>query len=391
MVRLRQRSSTTILPLVLFCALVVLLSCAPAETGPRAWIDWPTEGFETNVGATVRLIAHAYAADGVGEVRLEVDGQPYRLVSPDRPGEQFVEISTEWFAEEPGIYLLSVTAIDANGQGGNPADVTVSVTGEGPVFAATAEPEEPEPAASETPGGPVATEAPTETPLAPTPTAPPPTGTPLPPTATPPPPTEAPEPPRIVAFEVGRSRISAGECVRFSWRVEGNPSAIYFDGEGVTSPDSRDRCPTATKDFELRAEGPGGADTERLTVVVVQPSPTPGDTEGPLIQNETGPQQMWAPDGSACRDDEPYQFQAKVSDPSGVLWVKLVYSIGQNPDQSGGMALVSGTTYRMNLTLPNLQGDGGTFRWHIRACDKVNPMNCSESGTHTVTIWGCPQ
>jgi hypothetical protein len=131
-------------------------------------------------------------------------------------------------------------------------------------------------------------------------------------------------------------------------------------------------------------------DTESLTVVVVQPSPTPGDTEGPLIQNETGPQQMWAPDGSACREDEPYQFQAKVTDPSGVLWVKLIYSIDQGSEIPGAMQQVSGSTYRMNLTLPNLQGDGGTLRWYVRACDEVNPMNCSNSGTHNVTVLDCP-
>ena len=299
----------------------------------------------------------------------------------------------EWFADEPGMYLLSVTTIDVNGQASSPASVAVSVTGEGPGLVLTPQGSAtvvtttlesptvvPSPA---TPEEPAATAVATETPPPPTATSLPPTGTPLPPSATP-------EPPRITSFEVSRSQISVGECVRFSWRVEGSPSAVYFDGEGVTSPDSRDRCPTTTRDFELRAEGPGGADTERLTVVVVQTSPTPQDTQGPLIQNETGPQQMWAPDGDACREDEPYQFQAKVSDPSGVLWVKLIYSIGQNPDQSGGMQLVSGTTYRMNLTLPNLQGDGGTFRWHIRACDKVDPMNCSDSVTHTISILDCP-
>jgi len=214
----------------------------------------------------------------------------------------------------------------------------------------------------------------------------------VPPTATPPPPpaTATPLPPRIVSFEVSDSQITAGECVRFDWRVEGSPTAIFFDGEGVTSPDSREKCPTSTRDFQLRAEGPGGVDTESLTVVVIQPSPTPKDTQGPLIQNETGPQQMWAPDGNSCREDEPYQFQANVSDPSGVLSVKLVYSIKDGPDQSGGMQLVSGTTYRLQYTLPNLQGDGGTFRWHITACDKVNPMNCRDSGSHTISMVDCP-
>jgi hypothetical protein len=374
--RLRHRHSTWILPLLLLALLVVILSCAPVQAGPRAWIDWPREGFETSVGTTVTLIGHAYAEEGVAEVRLEVNKQAYRVVTPDQAGEQFVEASADWFAEEPGTYLLSLIAFDANGQASNPASVTVSVIGEAPEATSTPEPEETPPPATPTPREPAATTVPTQTPRAAT--------------ATPPPPTATPLPPRIVSFEVDRSQITAGQCVEFAWRVEGSPTAIYFDGEGVTSPASRSVCPPSTKHFKLRAVGPGGEDTESLTVVVVQPSPTAQDTQGPLIQNETGPQQVWAPDGSACRDDEPYQFQANVSDPSGVLWVKLIYSINQGPDQSGGMQLVSGTTYRLQYTLPNLNGDGGTFRWHIRACDEVNPMNCSDSGSHSISILDCP-
>jgi hypothetical protein len=388
--RLRHKYSTSLFPLLLLAALLVVPSCAPVQVGPRAWIDWPLEGFETDPGSTVNLIGHAYAQDGVAEVRLEVDRQPYRVVSPDPAGEQFVEVSAAWFAEEPGLYLLSVTAVDTKGQASGPADVTVRVTGEVPGTAVTPGPEETPPPPAATEEGPVSTTAPTETAQPPTPTSPPPTGTRLPPTATPPPAAATPQPPHIVSFEVSDSQITAGECVRFEWRVEGAPTAIYFDGEGVTSPDSRDRCPPATRAFELRAEGAGGVDTESLTVVVIQPSPTPADTQGPLIQNETGPQQMWAPDGSSCREDEPYQFQANVSDPSGVLLVKLVYSINQGPEQTGGMQLISGTTYRIQYALPNLQGDGGTYRWHITACDKVNPMNCSDSDAYTITMLDCP-
>jgi hypothetical protein len=389
--RVLHRSSVVILALVLLGVMAVVLSCAPVEAGPRAWIDWPTEGFETEVGTTVTLIAHAYAENGVAEVQLAVDRQPYRVVAPDQAGEQFVEVSMEWFAGEAGPYLLSVTAFDLNGQASNPASVTVSVKGEGPELFISPEAGETPPSATATPEEPAATAEATPS-QPPTATLPPPTGTPLPPTATQPRPTATLVPPRIVSFEVSDSQITLGECVTFSYVVAGSPDAIFFNGEGVVGPSgSVDRCPTATREFRLTAEVGGQVvDSASLTVVVIQPSPTPADTEGPLIQNETGPQQMWAPDGSACREDEPYQFQAKVSDPSGVLWVKLVYSIKDGPEQSGGMQLVSGTTYRMNLTLPNLQGDGGTLHWRIRACDKVNPMNCSDGGTHTITILDCP-
>jgi hypothetical protein len=386
----RHRSWMALLPLVLLGVMVVTLSCTAAEAGPRVWIDWPADGFETDVGTTLAVIAHAYAEKGVAEVQLSVDRQPYRVVSPDQVGEQFVEVSVEWFADEPGTYLLSVTAFDVNGLASNQANVTVTVTGESQQPLITPGTEETPPPITPSPEEAVATLAPTE--AAPPPTLPAPTRTSMLPTATRPAPTATPEPPRIVSFDVDRSQITAGQCVRFSWRVAGDPTAIFLDGEGVAGPSgSADRCPTATREYELTAEVDGQvADRATVSVVVIQPSPTAGDTEGPLIQNETGPQQMWAPDGNVCRDDEPYQFQAKVSDPSGVLWVKLVYSINQGPEQSGGMQLVSGTTYRLQYSLPNLQGDGGSFRWQIRACDMVNPMNCSDSDSHTVSILPCP-
>jgi len=210
--RVRHRYSPWIIPLLLLGVLLAVPSCAPTQAGPRAWIDWPLEGFETEPGSTVNLIAHAYAEEGVAEVRLEVDRQPYRVVSPDPAGEQFVEVSAAWFAEEPGLYLLSVIAVDTKGQVSGPADVTVRVTGEVPGTTVTPGPEETPPPATATPEEPVPTSAPTGTAPPPAPTSPPPTGTRVPPTATPPPPTATPLPPRIVSFEVTRSQITAGEC-----------------------------------------------------------------------------------------------------------------------------------------------------------------------------------
>ncbi len=354
MVRLWQRSPITVLPLVLLGVMTLALSCAPAEAGPRAWIDWPPEGFETDVGTTVTLIAHAYAQDGVAEVQLAVDRQPYRVVTPDQAGEQFVEVAADWLAEEPGTYLLSMTALEVNGQAGNPASVTVSVTGEGPGLLLT-----PSPLTTavtmtlESPTVAPPTGTPEELPLATATSPPPPTGTPVPPTATP-------LPPRIVSFEVNRSQITAGECVRFSWRVDGSPTAIYFDGEGVTSPDSRDRCPVATKDFELRAEGAGGGDTARLTVVVVQPSPTPQDTEGPpapsLVQPTGG---IELPCDGVALDWNP------VSDPSGIetYYVKVEREVTEGNWQSVGGWTATGT----EVTAP--LGCGISYRWAVRAKD----------------------
>jgi hypothetical protein len=326
------------------------------------------------------LVAHAYAQDGVAEVRLEVDRQPYRVVSPDPAGEQFVEISADWFAEEPGLYLLSVIAVDTKGQASGSADVTVRVTGEGPETTATPGPEETPPPPAPTPEEPVSTVAPTETTLPPTPTSPPPTGTRVPPTATPPPPpaTATPLPPRIVSFEVSDSQITAGECVRFDWLVEGSPTAIYFDGEGVTSPDSREKCPTATKDFVLRAEGPGGVDTESLTVVVVAaPSPTP-DTQGPAAPSLISPTDGGAPAcGSVTLRWNP------ATDPSGIdgYYVKVEKVTGSF---KSGAWTTTDTQYTIAVAWLEC---GQGYQWAVRAEDgEGNPGPWSNWRTFTVSI-----
>ena len=378
--RVRHRFSTTVLLLALLGLAAAVISCTSAEVGPRAWIDWPTEGFETDVGTTVTVIAHAYAEAGVGEVRLEVDRQPYRLVSPDQAGEQFVDVSIEWLAGEPGMYLLSVTTFDVNGQASNPASVTVRVTGEGPGLMLT-----PSPLTTvvtttlESPTVAPPTEAATETPLPPTATPPPPTGTRLPPTATPPPPTATPPPPRIVSFEVSPpGQITAGECVRFDWRVEGSPTAIYFDGEGVTSPASMDVCPPATRDYQLRAVGPGGEDTESLTVVVIQPSPTPKDTQGPPAPS------VVSPTGGIEVDCDDVELDWNpVTDPSGIdiYYVKAEKETSPGTWQSAGGWTATDTQVTVSLEC------GLSYRWEVRAEDgagNVGPW--SSWGTFSVTL-----
>jgi hypothetical protein len=194
----------------------------------------------------------------------------------------------------------------------------------------------------------------------------------------------------ITMFEVSKTQITSGECPRFTWRVEA-PTEIYFDGEGVGNyPDFRDRCPTSTRAYELVAEGYGGPVTASITIVVIQPSPPPGDTEGPSIYRETGPKVMAAPMGGYCRD--PYAFGAMVVDPSGVRWVKLICSFNQGPEQScGALQHLGSNSYQIEYRLPtdgSVQS-GDTMHWHIRACDMVDPMNCTNSPTHDIPIGPC--
>jgi hypothetical protein len=197
---------------------------------------------------------------------------------------------------------------------------------------------------------------------------------------------------RIVSFEVSKSQIKSGECVRFTWQVGGAPTAIYFDGEGVgNAPDARDRCPTATKEFELRAEGHGGPVTARLTVVVQ------GDTEGPSVQRVAdSPDPMRWPSG--CIPSET-TVQAYVTDESGVAAVKVVYRVVRGTEgswQSKSMSQVQTNMYSATINASDLElsmkepagaEQNGTLEYRVQAFDVSG--NSTSSATNTVTIMHC--
>jgi len=369
----RNVLSRAILPLGLLALMAGILSCAPVQTGPRVWIDFPLDGSRFFPETTVSVTCHAFSREGVAEVQLAVNGEPYRLAAPAQPGEQFVEISMEWLATEPGDYVLSVTAFDMTGAATNPDRVSVTVVGERPDLILS-------PTRVET------TVPPTETPLSatatgvpPTPTPPPagtprrPTVTPEPSTATPPPP-----PPTIVSFEANPPRITAGECSTLSWAVEGVISAVYLDGGGVEDHDSSVECPHATTSYTLRAVGPGGETTGDATVNVTEPSsPTP-DTQGPPApggMSPTGAEEQGC--GAVTLGWNP------VSDPSGIntYYVKVEKVTGTY--KSGAW-----TTSDTELTIAAAWLEcGHGYRWAVRAEDgagNVGPW--STWGTFTVTL-----
>ncbi len=353
-----------ILPLVLLALTAGLLSCAPVESGPRVWIDLPLEGAQFFPETTVTVTCHAFAEAGVAEIQLAVDGEPYRLGTPAQAGEQFVEVSMEWLATEPGSHVLSVTAFDVTGAATNPARVIVTVVGEAPrlMLSPTAMGTNVPPTG--TPLPPVETLPPTTgTSVAPTSTAPP-TGTPLPPTATPRPPTATPPPPppTIVSFVASPPSVGTGECTTLSWAVEGVISAVWLDGDGVGDHDSRQRCPDETTTYTLRAQGPGGEDTATVQVnVTAPPSPTP-DTQGPA-----------APGGLNPRGGEVQGCGAvtlrwnPVSDPSGIKTYYVKVEKVSGTSKSGGW-----DTTDTELTIPATWLECGyQYRWAVWAEDGV--------------------
>jgi hypothetical protein len=344
-----------ILSLIFLALTAGLLSCAPVESGPRVWIDFPLEGAQFFPETTVTVTCHAFAQAGVAEVQLAVNGEPYRLAAPAQPGEQFAEVSMEWLATGPGSYVLSVTAFDVTGAATNPERVMVTVVGEAPSLMLS-------PTAIGTNVPSTGTPLP---PVAPTATMPP-TGTPVPPTATPRPATATPPPPppTIVSFGASPHSVSTGECTTLSWAVEGVISAVWLNGDGVGDHDSRQRCPDEATTYTLRAQGPGGEDRATVRVdVTAPPSPTPTpDTQGPAAPgglNPGGGEEQGC--GAVTLRWNP------VSDPSGIKTYYVKVEKVSGTYESGAW-----TTGDTELTIPAAWLEcGHQYRWAVRAEDGV--------------------
>jgi hypothetical protein len=187
---------------------------------------------------------------------------------------------------------------------------------------------------------------------------------------------------------VSRQQITVGECVTFNWVVEGSPTEIYFDGGGVTSPDSRKRCPGETTTYTLRAAGPGGEDTASLVVEVTQP---PKDTEGPTIGGVSH-----SPQSANCSQQDEVQITARIDDPSGVASVQLYCALSggvTQPKQYCGDFSRSGNKWEMIydpnglghcpvMTTPTI-----TVKYWIRAIDDSPRGNESEWGPGTFSVF----
>lgn len=99
--------------------------------------------------------------------------------------------------------------------------------------------------------------APTPTPV---PTSPPPTATPAP----------------TITFSADNMLLSRGGCTTLRWSTS-NVSAVFLNDAGVTSPASRDICPSETTTYTLRVNLNDGASASRIVVI--------GVTSGTLLYN----------------------------------------------------------------------------------------------------------
>ena len=350
--------------LVLVLALV-LAACAPSSTqGPTAWLDQPLDGARLPL-APQEVTAHASDADGVASLEFYVDGTI--LVSAPSGGGVLEHATVGWNPGRPGVYTVSAKATDSQGNVGAEATAVVTV---GEVVSPS--PTVPSAGPASSPMPPTVTPLPpTMTPIPSTSTPIPPTNTPVPPTSTPPPPSPT-SPPRttIVSFAANPSQIQEGQCTTLSWRVEGNPSAIYFDGEGATSPDSRNRCPGETTTYTLKAVGPGGEASQSLTVSVI------ADTAGPSIGNV----QQSANSVYCLEDPSEIEISSSVSDPSGVRSVDLYCNLdGGGEEWCGGFSR-SGNRWSVIYIPQEHAICYGTMQYRIRATD--------DSARGNVSWWG---
>lgn len=345
-----------VLILTLFTLLGGALSCASVETSPRAWIDFPRDGARVSMDTPITVISHAYAREGVAEVMLSVNGEPYRREALPQPGVSitgtvsFTSTTQLWLPQEPGVYVLQVRAYDTRGEVSNTATVAVRVVGEVIPTATETPTSTPTPISPpiETPTGTV-TVTPTVTPtstLTPTPTF-----TPT-PSVTP-----TPIPSAEVSFWVEQDTITSGECTVLHWDVE-HATGVYLDGEGVAGHATRQVCPTNTTTYNLHVEAPSGTVDRSVTVTVSAPV----DTTPPPAPTPQVPA-----DGLAlsCRSSQTLAW-LPVSDPSGILgyYVKLEREVTPGNWQSiGGWGPLSDKQVNVPVDC------GLYYRWTVRAQD----------------------
>lgn len=360
-------------PLLLLVSLGGLISCTQtpegtevAEAGPRVWIDFPRDGAVIPVGASVTVVSHAYAEDGVAEVLISVNGTAYRRDPPSAGEDTLVEVRQEWIPAEPGLYTLEVRAYNAAGEVGSADAITVRVPGgesEGP----TEEPAE-EPTVIVTPTlTPTPTSRPTSTPTS-TPTSSP-TDTPE-PTAT-----FTPVPPVQVDFWVDDDSLIAGECTTLHWDVE-HATAVYLDGEGVPGHATREVCPTDTTTYNLHVEAPSGNVDRSVTVTVS----VPPDTTPPPVPTPTVPE-----DGLvlSCRSTQVLAW-LPVSDPSSPVtyYVKLERKVTATEWEAvRDYGPLSGKQVEVEVDC------GVVYRWAVRARDGAgNLSDWSEWSTFSINL-----
>lgn len=331
-----------------------LAACGPqSAAGPRIWIDTPRQGSQVVLGQGIDVQSHAYAPDGVAEVGLFVDGEPYRREPPERPEERFTGVHQIWVPEAAGEHVLHVVAYDIHGQSSAPALVHVIVLPAAEIAEAVI--------------------TPTFTPTATVTVTP--TGTVIPP----------------VEANIWADRLDLlpGECTDLHWEVR-YATAVSLDGQPVADQGTRRVCPAGTTTYRFRIDSPSGALDRDLMITVASPS----ESDPPVISGITeSADRIFLPN---CQPNT-VAISANVTDASGVARVELSYRVVEGSGQGQWRTLTmvaSGGRYQATLDWAALDASlhppvstGATIEYVIRAWDTRG--NAAQSRTLTVEYAYC--
>jgi hypothetical protein len=175
--------------------------------------------------------------------------------------------------------------------------------------------------------------------------------------------------------------------------VEGDPTEIYFDGEGATSPDSRNRCPSQTTSYTLVARGRGGEASASVTVTVVEaPTPTtrvstntpePVDTTPPNISNITLSESSLSTSTHCGSQNCPCTvvISFRATDESGVWAAIVTWQLGDSPGSTIWVDQSAPDYYEAELGPFSL---GGDLAITITAQDWAGQ---TAEATRSITVW----
>lgn len=378
-------------PLVKMVILALLLSgavsCAGAPDGrPQVWIDSPSDGMVFNPGATVTIISHAYAREGVAEVVLSVNGEAYRRDAPAAPETDFSQFTQDWQPAGTGVFAVQVMAYDTLGQPSNPAVISIRVNAGcptpigggptpvtcGPVVSGCPSPVGggPTPVSCE----PVVNACPSPVGGGPTPGVCPTLIIPVVPVITdtptlPPPPAQT-----VIQFWAEPAQMAAGACTTMRWHVE-NAQRVIFGGIDQPFDGSYEDCLCEDERYTLTIIRQDGSEEKRVVDIDVIGSCAPPEIEEPPQEEppqetaDTTPPPVPSPSSPSngsqlnCTTSQTLIWQ-QVKDPSGIktYYIKLEQQVKRQWQSAGGF---TSTGRSVNVTPPC----GYTYRWTVRAED----------------------
>jgi hypothetical protein len=113
--------------LILFLLAGLLTSCSGTSSGPQAWIDQPLDGSQFPL-EPLNITAHAADNDGVASFDFFLNG--IQVQSLAGQGSRLSEVSWLWVPTQAGEFILSVVAVDSQGNLGPEAQTFLTITAE---------------------------------------------------------------------------------------------------------------------------------------------------------------------------------------------------------------------------------------------------------------------